>query len=1157
MHKNETQNLRDELSKLTGFLSAAPIKNAASQAVSFINKNKKYPISSIDSPIFSAYLVIFSNSKLIKNFNQLLLKLIDCIRNNVFSDNALIEILSLICNNCHQFEMDPSLKLLQYTTSAILLNFPDLCVIKSFFSVSLAFLSHQNQMISATAYASFQQMLTVLIDSIVKFNDTTTKSYNEFMATVQKEYNNRVNSFKNPLYIILDVLFYDLSSLSQNLPPKWLFPVKPPPDSLFELLTEIVQTYSELLKKNMQLLSSFQLSIVELINKPNAVPYLVSYISTFLDVDLNIGNNIISDFFQKVQFNTESNYIPVFFFHYFALQKDDAMLRYVVGCNNSLTIFVPLFCTFINDLTLPSKPIHFQMKQWKLNDILVNPQEFETTAIHEITFALLSSFKKSDHNNVHEFISKSVTVLASVVLSGLKYSTIESYDIPQQALFDLLILLNKFSLINKIENKFERYDQIFLPTDSNRSKFFYDEKIKRNPAFLFKIIETSPDICEDRWDIYMDSVIKNGISPSFANNFSNITSMDILFAILNVNPFPSNFLADYLIANINRFVILWPIVETYIDKMFRKKKFEEPVFDSFMILLNKCFSHKTEIELLRVTATFMSNQISLKFKSAILNKLKENVMSCPSDIREGWLSLFQAIDPSNVENDKKLIKTGFDILSYISCDYLDANYVPQCIDSIFSFIKQTSDDSISLLGFQLLSNISKRVEQWEPVLHLCVLEFLDPRIRVAENSLRSFFNILKSNDIIDMIVTKLNETQFFSIIDQLLKADPNSKILSDILVTTADFICQNWATLSNIPEFLNIFVPSLIEKHQKSNYDFIKFYLLFYQFPNINNDIEKLLMHSISSRVSMLSDHLKSNFNQDQSHLIQGDSAQSKLLLSYGNLIANIISQKHVKISIINWLPTLTKILLKLPSSYVIETFQNLINLFPLESGNALVIEGLASIIPRADLSETRKLISESLVKILDRCHDKELIFSCKAAFCVDETRPLYEKLLEVEINDENSQVAFECLSLSINNIPQNSEQRKIIITKLMDLFCKVTKDHQHQFIVNHSTDIEITESLWTNYFDIRSPTFSQAIFDDCKQFSLEAAKDFLKKWKNDDKVIDQFFDFIQSVKTPTNDTGENFFTQELTASFSHIRKSKSFISDISANELSFADSTV
>ncbi|OHT00711.1 hypothetical protein TRFO_32533 [Tritrichomonas foetus] len=1182
MQKTAIHQLRDELSKLTGFLIAAPVKSAASQALTFLNqKSNQYPITTPDSPLISAFTAFFANNKIIKNFNQLILRLIDCIKNNIFAKDALVSVMNNLCINFSLLDVEPCLKILQYTTSAILYDFPDIYIIKSFFSISLSLLASPNPVISGTAYASFQQMLTLLTDTILQNsnlennsenntenqkknqqNILTVEKYNSYLELCKKEYSSVVNGFKNPLFVILHLLYCDLSNLSQNLTPNWLFCVNPPPDALFVLLSEIVETYNDILKSDHQLFSSFQLSIFEFVKFPNSIPYLITYLDAFLELDNSIGSTIVSEFFQKIQYNAESNYAPIFFFHYFALQKSDLMLRYFTECEGALSLFVPLFCTFINYLNIPPKSIHFQMKQWKHSEILLNPSEYEIMAIHEITFALLNSFKKSDDKNVIEFMNKSIIALSSLVVSGVKYSDIDSFSIPQQGLIDLCQIFYRINQLGKIEDKFQKFDQLFIGFKEKQKKlFFFDEKRRRVPSFLYKIVLESPDICEDRWQYYLSDIINSDVklSPSFANNFSDITTMDILHAIVNVRPFPCQFLTEFIISNVDRFVIIWPVVESFIDKIFRRKTpgYEDLIFEFLILLLKKCFTQKSEVELLRMASTFLHNEISLSHKNALIHQLKENVTSKASEIKEGWISLFAAISPQNftgtitqkmdtVNSDfyKELIKIGFDIINYVACDYVDANSVPQCIDTIFSYIEQQIDDSVSLFGFDLLMKISKRVESWDIFINRCANIFNDSREKVAETSVTTFFNILQKNYVSDQTITNLIEFGFLEILNQF---NDDSFILSKVLTSIVEYSCKNWETFEEIPDFYHFFIPRLIEKQQKSTHNFVKFYTIFYNCSKTTPEIEKLLCRSIDFRITQFLDNSnhqhsktpnanlemknddsrKENSKSDSGQSQNYQSSEEEIKMSL-DLLKLIISQKFVKISIRNWMPVIVKIFLILQANHIKVVLDSILSLFPPTDINEgqFIVEQLSSIVSRSESSDTRKLLVQTLLNILEK--NPMFIWSCKHAFSTKEaTNELLPKLLnyieQVKENEnsnpngENFSEAnpiFECLSLALNSNLDNEHLKSQILQKIIELFPTVPKDARHHFLLSHSNDYETITSIFNLFFDIRSKSFNERVFEECKNVAKKVVHEFFSINQNDQELKGRFMNFLQNMET-------------------------------------------
>lgn len=1104
--KNSIHQLCDELSKLTSFLNSTPVKSAASSTIKFLNqKDTKFPLRETDSPVILGFSMFFTNSKGIKNFNQLLHRLIDCIRNSVFDSDALLFIMNLICTNVSQFDIELSLKLLQYTTSSVLKDFPNLYIINSFFSTALAFLSHPDPVVSGTAYASFQQMLALFIDTIRNFKDINNINYQNYIKYCNEKYGQIMSGFKNPFNVILHLIFCDLTNLSENLKTNWLFMIQTPQETMFVLLAEIVQTYGDIIKEDQQLLSSFRLTIFEDVKYPNAIPYLITYISSFLDVDNTVASTLFSQYFQQIQYNSEMNYAPILFFHYFALQKEDIMLHYFTIWDGALDLFVPLICTLMNFITIPEMPLSFNMKQWKHIDALSDQKRFELIAIHEITFAIITSFKKSMESKVLGFISKSSSALVFIVMSGIKVSNLNTFNVPQQALFDLIQILSKLSLLSKV-SKFEDIDSIFNDfSDSQKDFFLYNEKAKLWPKFISNFILESPQVCEDKWKFFINAAIVNEITPTFANKLSNITTMDILYALLSTKPFPNDYISEFIFTNLHRFELLYPIYETYVDKMLQKNRFDEAVLQSYLSLMKKCFSQKTEIELLRTTATFLQSNIPIQHKAPVLIQLKDNISFNFSEIKEGWISLFEAIQPLYFQNDKNLLKIGFDILNSISLDHVPTIYFSQCIESIFEYIEQNTDNSISILGFDLLNKIEKRIEIWDPILIHCAQILTNSFKDAANKACDLFFNILQNHEISPTILTYLFDKGFYEILEAL----NSSLILPNFLISIAKYICNEWEFLLEHPTFLCKFVPTIIEKQRGTKTNISDFYITFYSSPMVINtspEVEELLSRSISSRIGqiaaffeltiqktvLLADNNDNNSNinnKDNTNINNkslNDQASSqeyenalKDLNILTELLFQILKQRKVKTSPKYWMPMMAMILLSTPLNScqsIYHAFQSIpkfifnedINDNSTEEKNNIknddninynfsekcfIVENLSSIVKRINNNDKRKMLAEVILEIIKK--QPRLIFSCHDAFSSKESIPLIELLFkEVECVDKelSNKVLLESSTdsfYSTDDTEKNDEKALIFECLVAALTHKETKEKALEKIVD------------------------------------------------------------------------------------------------------------
>lgn len=1089
--KGHVELLKEELMKLKGFWVPNDVKSAASAAVKEINSCKAPAvICKQNAATVELTRILLNPSKDLKSEALVLSRIVDCIRRDMFKGPALTQVLIYFLEASKSLDFEVAMKLLQHSTSCIVAEFPNIKLISVCLSLSLALMERDDPSISETSFASFQQMSAILMDNVQK-GDTDMTSY---LLQCDETFPGMKEKFKNPLMFLLFLIFNDLCRLSEKAKPDFFRDVKPPAEVVFEILADLANSQVSLIRQEPEIMNLLRNKLKACIENAMAVEFVASVVLVLLD-DRELVRSVTQQFLNKLQFDRSNISHPLGYFHFLSLRN--AFEQLFFGSEDSMQLLVMLFNTLIDHFEAPKSPVVFTLKPWRRSEKLAQVNMYRTVATVEIIFGAVMSFWNAPNVN----ISKAANSMGILILLGVKYSAMRSFNKVTEYLNKFLVILSKQKLMVRMLNKFESFELVFGEAGEGEKQLFcYEEKSKKWPSVLCEMIMESPDICDDHWEMFADVILKGEMTPSFANAYSNMTAMDILLAVVKYTPFPRKFVVDYLICNMNRFTLLWPIVES---RIANRKINGTILLEFYKSLMLEGFSVSTEVELLRFSKLVIKSEVSKTEKLNVLQKLRNIIDTHVSEIKEGWGSMFELLNPSNFGQEEELISLAFDILCHINCDSIGAQYVPLYVDSGFLFIGQKINDKISEEALAIVRGMAKRIEDRNTFFGRITQVCQDPRPSIAMSGMNAYFAIF-AELLSSGLLQKRHFAGFvesgFSKFVQSFERVPELK--QAVLERLAELCCNHWQSFREVESFETTFIPSLIQMADSVNSKFVAFYGYFYKCTFVTDQVEILLRRSIEMRIPLIA---KSN--------------DEELFQSFGHLLSVVLKQKEVKVPIKKWMPILQKMALQLQAPdatrvhpSIQRPFQVIPALFPIERGPAVeVTSSLSTIVIRSKSVVLRQFVVSLLVSIVRKC--QYLIFECRETFALPESDPLVPSLAIARVDDES--VAFECYTAVLGRNGADAQQ---FVSKVMDMLPFIDCEAQKSFILRHYKDISLTIDIWKTYFSKSSPKYESLFFEDCFTTAVEALRRFLSDSTHGDEELSTFLDFVGTIDIATDD---------------------------------------
>ena len=989
--------LRDEFYHFTGLRTPRELRNKCYEAMQSISAHS-LPISSIDHPVIICLTSLFGNYE--KQSKYFITPVCECIIYHCFSKRALSSVTSSLLIRIDSIDWKTVHQLTDFLQTSILENFPDIDVIQSYFSIILQLMANNDSNISSVSYAAFQSMMSFLIETIIKAEK---KVPIEFLAICKDLFGMNESLFENPLYFILFLIFNDLSLISLNQKLQFLTCQKVPSNLIFDVLEMLLTEYTEVFTNCTQLGSVFESNVIQSMDDKKSLPFIVAFIKSCYLSHYSLCYSIFTEYLDKWK---RDKFSSLFLFNSIFLSKAQ-IIHFILENSDfdGLTIFLPLIqnihdmIDFHHEL---DKPIQFSLKPKSFSRV-VNEITFVLTSPFEIIFQLINSIAMYEpsssgmvQSKIEHLFRNASDNLIELYFFALKFSTNESFDI---------VCKSFVYLLRESQRKFDDFEQLVnfdVLCDSqnlkNRDLFYINEKKSKWDRVLSKIATYSPSICEGNWSLFFASlfaVSENDVdlSPSFAIKFSDDVAKEVLTSLIDIRPFPHTFINDFLITNIDRFEVLWPILDNFFDhEIGRNDKIDDKIFELFIDLIQKAFVSKTEFQLLELGAKIMKStkSVSTEKKVIVLKELRDVFGKNFQALQTGFPFLFEILDP--MIYDKEILSADFSLFTVICTDYIhaaDPVFIRPCLELVFKFAQQTEDINISLSSFDLIWNLVKSMEKnddnWMHFLFKLSDMFYDERLDVAQCSIRTFFTYLASNfsiiskKTVDYFLTK----GFKTIIDKFDCTKQNSNIiLQPILYEICHFFATFWTQLfseSNNSHF-DIYIQKnedLILKCELN--DTILAAFPFYECIYTSNVV---LYSDCSNELNLHSIILKSLTKMADEKFVKIENINSILLSQFGRTIGTIMKsfKNHLdQVPFTDYIAFL---------KHIFETFQNqnfvhittqrivdsIITMFPIPDFYADIIFNLFLEEYQINDDKFKKLICSECVDLFQVYSDKKFI---------------------------------------------------------------------------------------------------------------------------------------------------------------------------------------
>lgn len=1135
--------LVEEIRVFSGFRYPEEVKQSVNEFLLGIKTNSPSNSTNvIGSTLIKCCRVILSSKKILNQTFPLINAILDCISAECIAPSVMPHFLKLLEVSYINYDANMILKIIQTVSSLIARYLGHLHVIRSLFSIILRLTTHSDVTVSTTAFACFQQMITVEFSFV-----SNSSSLNYETSDLIVEYSKIAPSkFSNPLYIIPFLILNDLLSLLQNKKTSWLRVEEIDHNLALELWTIIISTHHEFLKQCPQLIQIVS-SLTSFVNyDPLSISLLASIIYHHTS-DIADSCYCVSKLFLKgLSPKSEQNHSSLLFFRYLLFIGPNFLPDFFTNCDNNCSIIIPLFEQLNSycDYYLSSNLVVFNMDQINISDVNQKNSLLSSAPIEISLWIMLSP----PSNQSIILFSSIWRLLLTILIKAIRYSELQSCEIIFQAINSFIGIFSKINnahgkgvllriLCSIVSNqKILRQDPDSLELlsnsllHSNKKGFLFKQKRALTYQFLIKLLNSNPQVfekCFSRVFYSIGSYPGAKIDPSFALLLDDNGIACLVRALSKGNAFTIQTLESViLIPNRHQLMIIYETKNDLIQQL-QSSESETAVINLYSNTLPKLFTPSSELEILELVYCLIEKQSSSQSNSSLIRLyelLSVLVKNFTNIISKGWIHVLSSINNSYCVSFTHILDISFSILSCICTDcFAKMGDIEKemCIDIIFVYVFQKVDFNVSLSALGLMWNIMPSVHThvkfWMQVLNGMLTFFHDSRSDIASGALSTFFALLSSNvnqmplEIFPHLITNC----FMPLLMTFDSFESGSWVIQgNAILAIEHCACTFWEQFSNSSHFLSAFWPLLIEKQYLfmqscGSQEVASTSLLFYE-----------ECFQCQSLTKVFYSGLLTSFEAIVLFLLEKEPHNSLVISGFGRLLGKILPLQIQHIdenNVLNWLSIIKRISTILPSPTFInittyKCLSSMISILPLSKTITIkVMDIYSQIFSESESIFVKENISQMVAKLIDRI-PKDYVFSVISFFTkffdVKQTNLIIESIISLSIQKGDEKMYYHLLN-SIQHM--RIDYKESCIRKMIHYISDIEPENQKSFIIENKSNKLLLIDIWSNYCDPSKSSFSSQFFNDCFHIILESIMSRII----DSNDIVQVLTYILSVSVP------------------------------------------
>ncbi|EAY09965.1 hypothetical protein TVAG_482390 [Trichomonas vaginalis G3] len=433
--------LIDEIHRYSSYNVKGEIKRLITSFINQLNQNQiRLPIHQHDSPLFKILNTMSSDANFLKTQESYITLLCNLISNDFFTGKCKSNALIALETACLRSSQNNGLKIIQFSATILpTLAFDPDCV-AALFSISLSMILHTIPIVSTTAFATSQQMVSIIFD--LYYNKD-----NKIPNDVLKTLNTLVPAeFTHPMLKISFLLLNDICNLLEGQESKWIRVKGLSEGVLVSLWNIIISSHYNFIISEKPLLELVERSVPIPIKSFSKLPLYVSFMSKYYKENPEKTIEMFNYFESTV--DTDKNYL--YFFRSVFLSSKNYSSDFTKSIDNNISMTNRLLNKL---LIIPSSQISPTILNFSLNQTKeMKQQNFELISSIEIALSFIL------FGNPY-FISYNRKELMLFIVYCLRYSNLDF------ALFCFEGIAKFLNVLHENKNEEERLELIRIITN--------------------------------------------------------------------------------------------------------------------------------------------------------------------------------------------------------------------------------------------------------------------------------------------------------------------------------------------------------------------------------------------------------------------------------------------------------------------------------------------------------------------------------------------------------------------------------------------------------------------------------------------------------------------------------------------------------------------
>lgn len=1104
-----------ELKKYHRFVNKSEMNEEIDSAIKELSAaNFSFPLNSKKSVIISAIVSIITSN--LKQCDGFVISICNMISYGLIGLKAMGPIFNSFIVYTASCEEDFALKLIQFSSSLLSFTYVDIKCSRSLISFVLSNLENPSSIVSETAFASIQQIISSLFEYIRTSKSEVSPTSMRFLNKIKP------HDFKKPLCKAAFLILGDLLNLIEQKPAQYLNVSISNPKVIYLLWTIIISNNDNFIKQEPHLIAVVEHSVPLPVTDLEKYPIYIEFLSKFCDVSRRITKSVFSYFVDLVKINSVDCINGLIFLRVLLSRYPSFIESFYANCDHDAKLISALIDNLLEyvDEETSTHPFPFNF------DVLKHPEAFlrnndmnmlKLTLPMEICYFMLSI---QDSKLIVAIWERIIYICVRIVryspglntsiFDSLKSLITTSYNIKLNDLRTNLIIM----LCGLITQK-----KIVLQTAVNaeQRKFLHRKKdgldfiYKRGSAYetLVGILYDDPSHLADMFSRVFSALQtfeEVDVSADFTAKLDSESLSNCVIHLVRPGKFYLNLLANVLSNSIGSFHSLWGMIN---EKMINLMSQEtSPYLTNLIEIIYSVYDNSNRSFLLYIFKLMGNDYVSQEDRCRLLSVVLSILQTVSSEF-DDWDPAISSINPSLCITSENT-SNSFSCFSFIVKNRLDVlhPFGETLLQYLFIFVEQNNNVNVSLSAMELLWEIAPLSgHKITYIMHQCLKYIKDSRSSISISAVDTAL-------ILPFVCEKQCDDEVFIQIlslfrEELLNLNLNldTSILEKLMHNILHCCLSLYKRFSNDPSF-NKFLRDLVGKYSILNMErsitdhTFQFYDEIFAFKDLPSDIYE---------------HLVKSFNDVIVRCLEVENSKANILQIIGRKFSRIFSAEKSRFtekSAEIWFRSVSSLCLKLDSSERIHlsllyTLDSIKSLLPLPQSMLLLLtQTLRNCIFTTQYDCVKESLFDILISVVNSVDKSQILYFLQLLNPVLSYKQAHrfvnviiDKNLKYNTADDNDLYFTSLISIGPDIGNQNIEKQ------IIELFPYVSNLSQASYIrkANEKSIIKI----WSIYCNPGTSTYIESIFNNCFSDMIETIIDLLNDISKDERRMVFLIDFL------------------------------------------------